>query len=192
MNKLLKGFFFSGLLIVLISSLISFTPEKPSSGEAVNWVTVEEAMSSLQKEPRPVIIDVYTKWCGPCKMMSKNTFEDPRVAEYLNKNFYCVKFDAEGPDSVSFGGMVFKNPTYVPNNPGRNGVHEFTQYLQVSAYPTLVFLDRKGQYMGPVAGYRTPAQLEIFLKFFAEDKQLEITTSEQWQEYEKKFVPTWN
>lgn len=192
MHKSLKFLCWTAAVAILTISLFSFTTSTPSTGGAVHWMSVEDAVNSLAKEPRPIMIDVYTQWCGPCKMMSKQTFEDPRVAEYLNKNYYCVKFDAEGPDSVKFGGMVFKNPNYVPNTPGRNGVHEFTQYLQVSAYPTLIFLDKNAQYLAPISGFRTPAQLEIYLKLFAEGKHLEIKTNEQWQEYEKKFVPTWN
>ena len=192
MKKFIRYCFVIAAVGILLVTANSFTTQPALSSGAVNWISVEEAVKAQTKEPRPIMIDVFTQWCGPCKMMSKQTFEDPRVAEYLNKNYYCVKFDAEGPDSVSFNGMVFKNPTYKPNTPGRNGVHEFAQYLQVSAYPTLIFLDRKAQYLGPITGFRTPAQLEIYLKFFAEDKQLEITTAEQWQQYEKNFVVTWN
>ena len=43
-------------------------------------------------------MDIYTDWCGPCKLMDKNTFQNPDVAQYLNNNFYAVKFNAEGPN----------------------------------------------------------------------------------------------
>lgn len=171
---------------------ISSTDLTISETGPVNWITIEEAEAALKKDPRPIMIDVYTKWCGPCKMMSANTFTDARVAEYLNANYYCVKFDAESPEIVNFAGKVYANPDYVANQPGRNGVHEFSRFLNVSAYPTLFFMDKTANGLGPVSGYRTPAQLEIYLHYFKEEKYVSVRTQEEWAEYEKAFVVTWN
>ena len=89
---------------------------------SINWMSLEEAVAAQQKEPRKIVMDVYTKWCGPCKMMMANTFTNASVIEYINSNYYAVKFDAESPDPVTFQGNEFKNPTYDPNRRGRNGV----------------------------------------------------------------------
>ena len=40
----------------------------------INWMTLEEAMAAQADEPRTIMMDVYTQWCGPCKMMMANTF----------------------------------------------------------------------------------------------------------------------
>lgn len=158
--------------------------------EKINWVTIEEAVELQKENPKKIIMDVYTKWCGPCKMMANNTFMNDDVAAYINENYYAVKFDAESPDSVHFKGKVYANPTYNPQATGRNGVNEFARYLNVGAYPTLVFMDEDANFLGPVTGYRTPQQLEIFLKYFAEGKYETIRTPEQWQEYESTFTGT--
>jgi thioredoxin-related protein len=157
----------------------------------INWMTIEEAMAAESKQPRKIMIDVYTKWCGPCKMMSQNTFTDADVVAYMNEHYYCVKFDAERADSCVFKGQTFKNPDFDPAKTGRNGVHQFARYLNVSAYPTLVFLDETGGLIGPVVGYKTPGDLELFVKFFVSDQYKQITTAEQWQAYMNAFKPTW-
>lgn len=184
------------LLFVINASCIHSQTESKSTTTnqvqpSIKWLSVEEAVAAAQKEPRKIMIDVYTNWCGPCKMMAQNTFTDPRFIAYMNANYYCVKFNAESPDSLSFKGQVYKNPDFDATRTGRNGVHQFSRYLNVSAYPTLVFLDEKANPIGPVVGYKTAPQLEIFLKFFATDMHKTVLTQEQWQEYQKNFVPSW-
>ena len=73
-------------------------PKAKAEG-AVNWVSFEEAEALMAKEPRKIMVDVYTKWCGPCKRMNSQTFGNPTLAKYINENYYAVKFDAESPRS---------------------------------------------------------------------------------------------
>ncbi|MFN6379963.1 MAG: thioredoxin family protein [Flavobacteriales bacterium] len=182
-----------GVLALTFASffMISATTEQSAPAGEIKWYTVEEAMAAAAKTPRKIMIDVYTKWCGPCKMMAQNTFTDPKFIEYMNANYYCVKFDAESAEPLTFKGQTFSNPDYDPNKQGRNGVHQFARYLQVSAYPTLVILDADGTYISPIVGYKTAKDLEIFMKLFATNKHKEILTQDQWTEYQKNFVGTW-
>lgn len=162
------------------------------SPATVKWMSLEQALEAQKKTPKPIMIDVYTSWCGPCKMLDKNTFQDERVANYLNENFYSVKFNAEGPDSVTYNGITYHNPTYNPNQQGRNGVHEFTMAMGVSSYPTIFFMDKEGKPLMPLIGYRTPAQIQLYLHLFGEEKYLDIQTQQQFEEFEKSFKVTWN
>ncbi|MFN0033401.1 MAG: thioredoxin family protein [Flavobacteriales bacterium] len=158
----------------------------------VTWFSLPEVLEMQKATPKPIMIDVYTEWCGPCKALSKNTFGDVRVAKYLNENFYCVKFDAECGDTLKYGGNTYTNPEFKAGVAGRKPAHQFTRFLGVSGYPTLYFMDKDAKSIGPVVGYKTPAQIEIFLHYFAEEKHKTILTPEQWAEYEKGFVVTWN
>ena len=58
---------------LLAALLFSFCTVKAQEAEAINWITFEKAVELTQKKPKHIIIDIYTSWCGPCKMMSKNT-----------------------------------------------------------------------------------------------------------------------
>lgn len=162
-----------------------------SQAASVNWMTIEEAVEAQRREPRKIVMDVYTKWCGPCKMMMANTFTNPDVIDYLNANYYSVKFDAESSDPVTFQGNTYTNPNYVPNKPGgRNGVHQFSQAMGVRAYPTLVFLDEKAAVIAPISGYKTPPQLELYLRFF-EDAYTPSVEQSDWEAYQNAFEPSW-
>ncbi len=162
-----------------------------AQGAEINWIKVDELEAAQARESRKVMIDVYTKWCGPCKMMMRNTFTNPDVISYINANYYAVKFDAEGPDPVEFKGKTFSNPTYVPNRPGRNGVHELSRAFQVRAYPTIVYLDEELEMIAPISGYKSPQQLELYLKFF-KDAWAPGTTQEQWDAFQASFTSTFN
>ena len=156
----------------------------------IQWMSIEEAVEAQKKEPRKIMMDVYTKWCTPCKMMMANTFTNADVIEYLNANYYAVKFDAESPDPVSFKDNVYSNPTYDPNRRGRNGVHELSRVLGVSAYPTLVYMDEEANIIAPISGYKQPGQLELYLKFFRDAYQ---PNGDQgvWEEFRDSFTATW-
>ena len=75
----------------------------------IKWLSLQEADSLYQKNPKPIFIDVYTDWCGWCKRMDATTFQDDNIAQYLNTNFYPVKLDAETNDSIRFQGKMYYN-----------------------------------------------------------------------------------
>ena len=155
--------------------------------QEIQWMTMNEALEAQKKEPKKILMDAYTTWCGPCKMLDKNTFSNEDVARYINENYYAVKFNAEGKEVINYKEYTFENPNYDPNRKGRNSQHSFATALQITGYPTLVFFDEKGNLINPIKGYRTPRQLEIFLKMFAQDDYKDITSNEAWQEYEAQF-----
>ncbi|HHB77855.1 MAG TPA: DUF255 domain-containing protein [Saprospiraceae bacterium] len=156
----------------------------------IHWMSLEEAVKKQKENPKKIFMDAYTKWCGPCKMLDKNTFHDPNVVKYVNEHYYGVKFDAEAPDPIFFKGKEYKNPNYVEGKRGRNGVHELAIALGVRAYPTMLFLDENANFILPVTGYLKPNQLEIYLKLVAQNDYKNIKSKEEWEAYQKKFTPT--
>src|SRR5436190_11818616 len=74
----------------------------------VKWLTFEQAIELNKKDKKQIFIDVYTTWCGPCKMMDKYTFADSAVAIILNTHFYPVKLNAEQREDIKFDNNTFK------------------------------------------------------------------------------------
>lgn len=161
-----------------------------ATAQEVNWMTFDEALTAQKKEPRPIMVDAYTDWCGPCKLLDKNTFQNKDVSAFLNENYYNVKFNAEGTEVVNYLENVYTNPRHDPNRRGRNSQHEFAQAMKLRGYPSIVFFDEQGNYIQPVVGYKTPKQLEIFLKMIANGDYKELTTGEKWQAYQDNFEYT--
>lgn len=143
----------------------------------VKWMTFEEALEKSKTEKRKIFIDVYTDWCGWCKVMDKNTFSEPNVAKILNEQFYPVKFDAEQKEDVVFNGTTFK---FIPS--GRNGYHQLAAALlnnQLS-YPTVVFLDEEFKMIQPLAGYQKAPEFHKIIQFIGED-HYKKTKWDEWQ-----------
>jgi thioredoxin-related protein len=159
-----------------------------SIAQEINWVTFDEAIALQKKAPKKIMMDVYTNWCGPCKMLDKNTFQNADVAEYVNKHYYAVKFNGEGNETVTYKDNTFGNPNYNPANANRrNSAHQLASYLQIGAYPTIVFFDETAEVITPLRGYQTPPQLELYLKMFKADEHKNITTQEEFNTYYGAF-----
>ena len=173
-------------LLILALSLIAIAVQ----AQEINWITMDEALAAQKKNPKKIVVDVYADWCGPCKMMDRNTFANEDVIQYINDNFYAVKFDAEGTEEVNYQGHQFTNPEYREGKRGRNSTHQFTRALQVRGYPSMVYFDENGGLIQAVPGYQAPQQLEIYLKMIASDDYKEITSAESWQNYQKSFEGT--
>jgi len=160
--------------------------------QKINWISVEQALALQKKEPRKIIMDVYTKWCGPCKMLDKNTFQNPDVIDYINANYYAVKFNAEGNDEVTFKDKTYTNPGYDPAKANRrNASHEFSRFLRISAFPTIVFLDDEANYIAGIKGYQGPQQIELYLKLF-NSEDYKGMTQEGFNAYYEKFTPSFS
>lgn len=146
-------------ILILSLSLLSMV----SFAQEIKWMTINEALEAQKKDPKPIFMDVYTDWCGPCKLLDKNTFHDASIVELISKSYYAVKFNAEGNEEINFNGTKYTNPGFVEDKKGRNSAHEFTRFLKVQGYPTMYIIDEKGEIKTNILGYKTPEQLKVEL-----------------------------
>jgi len=148
------------ILLALFISLGALAAQ----AQEIKWMTMDEALAAQKKKAKPIFMDVYTDWCGPCKMLDKNTFHDAAVVKFISDNYYAVKFNAEAQSDITYKGKKYTNPGFVPGRGGRNAVHEFATLLQIRAYPTMMVFDEKGNIKEPIVGYYQPQQLLEALK----------------------------
>lgn len=159
------------------------------SAQGINWMSMNEALAAQKENPKKIMVDVYTTWCKPCKILDKRTFRNKKLIKYVNENFYAVKFNAEGKEKVTYQGFTYTNPNYVEGRSKnqRNNQHLFAHALKVNAYPTIAFFDEESNLISPVKGYKTAEQLEVYLKMIASDDYKEVKTKEAWEAYQEEF-----
>lgn len=167
------------LLIAGCIGLVSFS--KPAK-EKVKWMTVAEVQEAYKKNPKPVLVDVYTSWCGWCKVMDRETYAKQSVADYINEHYYAVKLDAESKESFEWNGTTYAyNKEYKSNE---LAVHFL--YGEMS-FPSTVFLSSLDARPAPMPGFLKPAEIEAPLKFFGDG----IYKTSNYPEFMKGFKPSW-
>jgi uncharacterized protein YyaL (SSP411 family) len=169
----MKSFMLSLVFLLALSVIHAQTP--------VKWYTVEEAFALTKKEPRKILIDVYTDWCKWCKVMDSETYSNPVIADYVNKNFYPVKFNAEQKTDVTLNGKTYK---FLAS--GGRGYNELAAELLNGqlGYPSVVFLDEQTKMIQPVQGYIKAKQFDGILRFIGGN----IYKSKKWEEFEAGYT----
>lgn len=176
----MKKTLFFGLVAALLLAGTGFRNKAEEGKSPVKWYTLAEALKLSETKPKKIFMDVYTGWCGWCKVMDQKTFANPVIAEYMNEHFYPVKFDAETRDTVYFNGQKFIN-----DGPANRGAHQFAVTVLQGrlSYPSFVFIDESRTNFTIMQGYQEAKNFEPYLHYYAEDKNK--TTS--WEDFLKTF-----
>lgn len=165
---------------LLISILAVLGMNSAFTQEKVQWYSIEDAVLMASKEPRVLVIDVYTDWCGWCKRMDATTFSHPEIVQIMNKHFYPVKLDAEGKEDIVIGERTFK---FVQS--GKRGYHEIAAIVTKGrlSYPTISYVDDQGRVLEAAPGFKTPDQFKIHLSYYAG----EAYKTQTFQEFSESF-----
>jgi len=131
------------LVLVIAFTLVgaitlSVYSSNESTGITFHTGSWDDALSKAKEENKLIFLDVSASWCGPCKLLKKNTFPDEKVGMFYNIHFINVALDGE----VGKGA-------------------ELARKYGVGGYPTLLFIDGEGNLVAQTSGYRNSSS---FLK----------------------------
>ncbi|HXB45134.1 MAG TPA: DUF255 domain-containing protein [Puia sp.] len=148
----------------------------------VKWIAIEDVVTNLKIQKRPVLIDLYTDWCGWCKVMDKKTYSNENVAAYLGDKFYAVRLNAETKKEIIWDGKSYNyNSSYRAN--------EFSVYITKGRleFPTTIIIPPDGGEPQAIAGYLETKDFELIAKYFGEG----IYNKFSFEDYQKNFKSSW-
>lgn len=124
-SRILYSFLFTILAFSSFSQGVKFI-EKP-------W---EDILKQAKESNKPIFVDVYTTWCGPCKSMDKNVFPNERIGKLLNDSLICYKMDAELKHHTALCKKFRINsyPTYLFLSPEGNLSYSFVGAMDVDDF----------------------------------------------------------
>lgn len=170
-------------LIGFIAIFFVFSTTSFGQTNKINWISLEEAFAKIQTSPKKVIVDVYTDWCGWCKVMDQKTFTDAKVVDYVNKNYYAVKLNAESKKDIKLGETVYK---FDAANRANQAAIALLQGKM--SYPSIVYLDEKFNMIQPIPGYMEAKDFHQIITFIGGNHH----TKEQFEAYKKgTYVKTY-
>lgn len=171
-----------GVIVLLLTGLFAFTySPQVAITDGIKFMKWEEAAAKTQVIPKKIFVDIYTPWCGPCKIYGQR-MEDPEIAKYINEKYYAVKFNGESADTVRMGDKVYTNPNYI-SGAFRNSTHQLTMALGVQAYPTTLIFDENLVLIQQFSGAQDKLVLDQILHYFGENKY----QTQKWEDFLKEY-----
>lgn len=121
------------------------------------WRSWDDGLKEAARLRRPVLVDVYTDWCGWCKRMDRDVYARADVQDVLARRYVLVKLNAESQARVRWEGREMTSRALAAR-------------LGVTGYPNTTFLDADGRKLGGVPGYVPAPRFLELLRTVADDQ----------------------
>ncbi len=140
-------------LSVPVENKKSQSPPAPKP-EKLDWLAFDAATAQAQKQGKHIIVDIYTTWCGWCKVMDRQTYGDPEVAAYLRSNFILAKVNGESASVIHWKGQAISE-------------RQFARAVGVTGYPATYFLKPNAELVGGVPGYIKAPDFMVYAQYIS-------------------------
>ncbi|WP_171974467.1 thioredoxin family protein [Cellulophaga omnivescoria] len=156
----------SKLVVFIFAIMISYQLEAQEYNikflKGVKW---KKALKMAEKANKPIFVDAYTTWCGPCKIMDRDVFTNKDVAKFFNDNFINLKMDMEKGEGI-----------------------KLKTDWQIEAFPTLLYFDESGTIIHRVVGAYDVEEFLEYSKMALQDDKVAINLQRRYDNGERNGV----
>jgi len=129
-------------------------PGAKASAKKLEWLAFDAAAEKAAKQNKHLIVDIYTSWCGWCKVMDRETYGNAEVASYLTDNFVLAKVNGESASKLHWNGEELSE-------------RQFARKVGVTGYPATYFMKPNSELLGGVPGFIRPPDFMIYSRYVA-------------------------
>ena len=147
---------------LFIWTITTFALPARAGERGLVWTSFDEGMDRARREDLPVLVDVYTDWCGWCKTMDSKTYGDEKVAKYLNERFVLIKLNPEKDGTITYKGKIYE-------------ASYFSQAIGVNGYPATAFFESNEDLVTLVPGFVNAVEFLKILEFIGDKYYQKMT-----------------
>ena len=147
--------------------------ESPAPTAEIVWLNYEDGLKKGKLENKSIFVDFYTSWCGWCKKLDKDVYNDSAVKVVLARHFVTVKTNAESKRRFTLD----DGKEYTDASLAR-------EVFGVQGYPALWFLSAGGEKLTYIPGY-VPKEKFVNILTFISSKAYQTKT---FEDYEKELA----
>ncbi|MGH7680367.1 MAG: thioredoxin family protein [Candidatus Eiseniibacteriota bacterium] len=130
--------------------------DAPTKADAdkIEWLAFDAAATKAKAQEKHMIVDIYTTWCGWCKVMERETYANPQVVAYLHDNFILAKVNGESSAKLRWKGRDLTE-------------RQFAKTVGVNGYPSTYFFKPNAELLGGMSGFLMPPDFMIYAQYVA-------------------------
>ncbi|KPM46612.1 thioredoxin family protein [Jiulongibacter sediminis] len=128
------------LISVMLHSVVYAQQSKNSQVEFYKG-SYDNFLRKAQQLSKPVLIEFWASWCGPCKKMEAETYSDANLADFVNKNFLVYRIDIDSNEGM-----------------------EIVEKFGIKVFPTVLVADYRGKEIAQLSGFYSAKYFENSLE----------------------------